>query len=134
MRNNIQAAQAARFNKHLNSTINYNGQIMSMDVYLHKLHAEGRKGQIKEVPKYFYDRVKYNRMGSHAEQEAYKEKLKEMKTDYRAVHPDGYFTSLTKSEYEYFCSLSEDELIPTGGEYCTEEELKHLFKLDKVNL
>ena len=130
----LKIAQSANLEKHLNSLIRYENRTMTHREFLHLLNAEGRTGEVAEVPKYKWDRVKYSRMVGR-EQDEYDAKLKEMKTEYRAVHPQGYFNTLTKSEYEYFMNLpstapAEDT---TGPEYCTEEQLKHLFKLEHVN-
>ena len=134
MKNTINAAQEANFAKHLKSLVRrQDGQLMDMASYLLALVLEGRTGQVAERQKYHYDRRKYNNM-DYREQKEYDEKLKITITDCRAVHPEGHFVSLTRSEYDYFLKLIEQHRPETeiGPEYATEEELKHLFKLDTV--
>lgn len=122
---NISAAQKANFDKHLKSLTRYNDKVMDMASFLLVLVMEGRTGQVAERPKYEYNRRKFNNMSSRQEREEYEEKLKEMITDYRAVHPTGNFISLTRTEYEYFLQLidqhqpeaQEPEFIHEGVRY-----------------
>ncbi len=130
---NILAAQQAKASQALSKKIRRsNGQVMTIADYLQALKNEGLTPGIGQKNKIQYNRIKYNRMSNHREQEEYMSKCNELVTEYRAMDPAPLtsWIPITKTEYDYFCSLfTENE---TGPEYATEEQLKHLFKLETV--
>jgi len=83
------------------------------------------KSEIASVPSVRYNRVKFNRM-NYREQMEYETKMAKMKTEYRLYYDDSVFTEVTKEVYQYF---NEYKQTFAPAEYCTEDELKHLFKL-----
>lgn len=80
--------------------------------YLQELKDLGFAPSIEEVPKFSFNRSKYNRMNGK-EQDAYALKLKETKTDYQAVNRASFpktYVSLPKLDYDYFASLFNQPL------------------------
>lgn len=135
MSNNIFAAQQARAAQALSKKVRYHNQVMTIAEYLQCLKGEGYTPAIGEKNKIQYNRTKYNRMTDTREQDEYERKCNERVTEYRAMSPapDTSWLEITKTEYEYFNSLfpKEEELKP-GEQWASEEELKHLFKLETI--
>lgn len=100
---NLTAANAAKTENHLNELIRYCNKFYTRRGLMNELKGIGWTSEIKEVPKYQYNRIKYNRMDGEQQAE-YDKKLKERKTEYRIVF-DGHILPLTKIEFEYFNTL-----------------------------
>lgn len=129
---NLNRAQAANAEKHLNTVLRYPDGIMTRAEWLKLAISKGASSETKQVPSVEYNRTKYNRMNGW-EQEEYEKKMKIMKTDYRIKFPDGTFYSVSKTEHEHFKSLQLQEDIETGRRslenrieagIATEEEIK----------
>ena len=85
------------------------------------------KSDIRTVPKYQYNRIKYNRMDNR-EQREYEEKLKENKTEYRVYVDNDSFFTVPKRDFLYFQDWLENQDTKNNpDEYASDEELAHLF-------
>lgn len=105
MKNN--KLQEAKINSILNTKMNYsNYGIMTRRDWLHKMLDKGAYCESREVPKYGFNRIKFNRM-EWDEQAAYEKKLEEKKIGY-FIYPEGKekpFYEITKTEYNYYLSI-----------------------------
>lgn len=103
MTTQLTKANNARSKAHLNEVIRYCGRTMTRQTFLHDLKENGYTPDVAEVPKYEFNRAKYNRMNGW-EQAAYEKKMKERKIEYRATK-GSTVQPLTKMEYDYFITL-----------------------------
>ena len=88
------------------------------------------KSDIRTVPKYQYNRIKYNRMDNR-EQREYGEKLQETKTEYTLITESGLMYDTTKTAYLYFQDwLEKQDMKNNPDEYASDGELNHLFGKD----
>ncbi len=138
---NINAARAAKNDKSLNTLVRYEEYgVITRREWLNRQQVKGAYVTTQEEPKYRYNRVKYNRMSSHAEQEEYERKLKETKIGYSLRLPgQNVFWDITKTEYEYFQNIQLAFDLNTermeidekeAANMATPEELAHLFGKD----
>ena len=96
--------QQKRIEATLNKLINYQEGLMSRKQWLKLKFNEGCKAIEVTVPKYKYNRLKYNRMSGY-DQNIYEAKMKETKISYELKELDNCFYDITKIEYNYFKAL-----------------------------
>lgn len=128
MNNTLSKAREIKNDKSLDTLVRYaEGGVMSKKEWLQMQLNRGSYVTTREMAKYVWNRVKYNRMSSHAEQEEYERKMKETKIAYILMHPENenLFWEITKTEFDYFNKLKEKQ--EPKAEFATEEEMKHLF-------
>lgn len=103
MTNNLSKANEGRKNKSLDKQWRFTDYGITSFRDLIDRGDVFDKGKIEEVPKYKYNRRKYNRMGWD-EQREYDEKLKQKKTAYFLYYKgeEGVSTEVGKFVYEYF--------------------------------
>ena len=96
--NALAQANEARLNNALSKLYRYHDGIKTLK---QNLDENATSFEVKTVPKYEYNRRKYNNM-DWAEQEAYETKLKQTKTIYVAYYADGSHSDIPKMVYEYY--------------------------------
>lgn len=94
---NLAPAREARLQKSLARLYRFDGEIMTLQEIL----RDAASFEAKEVPKYDYNRIKFNRM-DYREQAAYEEKLKQKKISYRAKFSDESFIEIPKMVYDFY--------------------------------
>lgn len=94
----LELANEARLNKALNKLYRYSYGVATLKQHL---DANAVSFSTKVVPKYEYNRRKFNNM-NYDEQAAYELKLKEVKTIYVANYKDGAYSEIPKMVYEYY--------------------------------
>lgn len=127
---NINKAREIKNDKSLDTLVRYaEGGVMSKRSWLQMQLNRGSYVTTREMAKYVWNRVKYNRMNNQAEQEEYERKMNETKIAYILMHPENEnsFWEITKTEFDYFNKLKEQSIAPE--EYATEEQMKHLFNI-----
>ena len=103
---NIQHARQGNIDKSLNTLVRYEQGIMTRREYIEMQKKAGARVEISTKNKIQYNRLKYNRMDGR-EQDVYMKKCNEKVTCYILCPPgDKYFTDITKTEHDYFLSLS----------------------------
>lgn len=106
----------------LNKRFSYDEGVMTRREWLNMWRIKGAKVEEKEVPKYEFNRAKYNRLSGN-EQEEYERKLSEKKIGYSLRLPDGHTSyDLNKTEYEYFKNMELAEDLNTQKQAMTGEE------------
>lgn len=95
---NLAPAQEARLQKSLAQLYRFDGEIMTLQA---KLDRDAVSFESKEVPKYEYNRIKFNRM-DYREQADYEEKLKQKKISYRAIFADGSLIEIPKMVHDFY--------------------------------
>lgn len=128
---NINRAREIKNDKSLDILVRYaEGGVMSKRNWLQMQLNRGSYVTTREMAKYVWDRVKYNRMSNQAEQEEYERKMNERKIAYILMHPENenLFWEITKTEFDYFNKLKEQQA--PKAEFATEQEMKHLFGIN----
>ena len=128
---NINKAREIKNDKSLDTLVRYaEGGVMSKRSWLQMQLNRGSYVTTREMAKYVWNRVKYNRMSNQAEQEEYERKMNETKIAYILMHPENEnsFWEITKTEFDYFNKLKEEQA--PKAEFATEEEMKHLFGIN----
>jgi hypothetical protein len=107
------AAREALLQKSLDQQFRYSDGIMTRRAKLEKDIASKNitSFESKEVPKYEYNRTKYNRMNQR-EQDAFDIKMKEKKTIYIANNKDGSYMEVPKSVHDYYKNKLSDKPNP----------------------
>ena len=95
---NLAPAREARLQKSLARLYNFDGEIMTLREILDR---DAVSFESKEVPKYEYNRIKFNRM-NYREQAAYEEKLKQKKISYSAIFADESSIEIPKIVYDFY--------------------------------
>lgn len=101
---NLTAANQARAEKALNKLYRFDGVVMPLRQYIDQKLVEGATFEVNEVPKYEYNRRKFNAM-NWDEQREYQKKLEQTKTEYGLRHSEGkYLLPIPKVVFEYYAS------------------------------
>ena len=122
MNTNITKMNIGKSEKTLNKLVVFEDVVMTKKQWLNKLFERSYKPEIGSTCPIKYDRVKYNRMSSHKEQQDYEKRLSETVTEYRAKSLSGSYSVLSKTEYDYLDSLCCPD--------ASEAELNHLFGIN----
>ena len=99
-------ALEAKAKKVLDTLARYDGVVMTRRDFLIRGKALGYRIEISTKPRIEFNRIKFNRMTNYKEQEIYEQKCNEMIPDYRLYSEKKSFWSITKTEYDFFNSLT----------------------------
>lgn len=101
----MKEANKARAEKVLNVLMRYDEGVMSRRDWLEMQFNKGSSVRESTKNRIDFDRRKFNRMTSYAEQEVYEKKCSEKVICYKLDLIDESFYYITKAEFEYFNSL-----------------------------
>ena len=111
--------QQARINNTLNTEVRYEEGVMTRKEWLLMQFSKGCTVKQVQEPLIQYNRIKYNRMTGR-EQEEYEKKCNTMKTGYRLNVTERSSFDITKTEYDYFLSISTEGKCNTCKEPMSE--------------
>jgi len=127
MKNNINAALAAKAEKILNTKMRYEEGVMTRREWLNMWRIKGAAVEESTKNRIQFNRLKFNRMKGGIwgnEQSEYEKKCNEMIPCYNLRIPnERSFFEITKTEYEYFKNMALAEDLATEKSLLTEDEL-----------
>jgi hypothetical protein len=114
MKNNINAALAAKAENSLNVLVRYSDGIMTRRQWLKMQMVKGATVNEGTKNRIQYNRTKFNRMSNDGEQEAYMAKCNEKVKCWELHIPgESAFWEITKTEYNAFLDLQLEQDINT---------------------
>jgi len=126
MKNNINAALAAKADKILNKKFRYEEGVMTRREWLNMWRIKGATVEESTKNRIQFDRIKFNRMKGGIwsnEQAEYEKKCNEIIPCYNLRIPnESSFFEITKTEYEYFKNMELAEDLATEKSQMSEDE------------
>ena len=126
MKNNINAALAARAEKILNTKMRYEEGVMTRREWLNMWRVKGATVEESTKNRIQFNRLKFNRMKGGIwsnEQSEYEKKCNEMIPCYNLRIPnERSFFEITKTEFEYFNNMALAEDLVTEKSQMSEDE------------
>lgn len=126
MKQNINAALAAKIEKVLNTKVRYEEGVMTRREWLNMWRVKGATVEESTKNRIQFNRLKFNRMKGGIwsnEQSEYEKKCNEMIPCYNLRIPnERSFFEITKTEFEYFNNMALAEDLATEKSQMSEDE------------
>jgi len=122
---NTTKMREGKANAALYKLVRHEGRVMTKREFILSLLESGYMPKIELAPELKYNRIKFNRMNNHKEQDEYYRRCTELTKNAYFMRHGSLSYEISHSEYLLAASLADN--YAGGLPEASESELKHLF-------